>query len=109
MAAPVHRVPRDHTRTLPTALHSGDPAYDELPGYVLRRLGPTLGPPLDAARSGEIRADIGPEDFIHAVALLCTPAADEELADSRRMVTLLIDGLRYGADRQWALAPSGGE
>jgi len=86
-------------RGLATALHSGDPAFDALPGYFMRRLGPTLGSLLEAATaSGEIRADISPKDLLHAVANLCLPVADEGVAYSQRMVALLIDGLRYGAD-----------
>ena len=85
-------------RGLATALHSGDPAFDELPGYFMQRLGPTLGSLFDAATaSGEIRADISPKDLLYAVATLCQPAADEGVAYSQRMVALLIDGLRYGA------------
>ncbi len=85
-------------RGLATALHSGDPAFDALPGYFLWRLEPTLGSLLDAATaSGEMRADISPKDLLYAVASLCLPAADEGVAYSQRMVVLLIDGLRYGA------------
>ena len=84
---------------LAPALHSGDPAFDALPGYFMQRFRPTLGSLLDAATaSGEIRADISPEDLLYAVANLCLPVADEGLAYSRRMVALLVDGLRYGAD-----------
>ena len=83
---------------LAAALHSGDPAFDELPGYFFQRLGPALGSLLDAAAArGEIRADISPKDLLYAVATLCQPAADEGVAYSQRMVELLIDGLRYGA------------
>ncbi|WP_433427547.1 TetR/AcrR family transcriptional regulator [Nonomuraea sp. CA-141351] len=86
-------------RGLATALHSGDPAFDALPGYFMQRLGPTLGSLLEAATtSGEIRADISPKDLLYAVANLCLPVADEGVAYSRRMVALLVDGLRYGAD-----------
>ncbi len=86
-------------RGLATALHSGDPAFDALPGYFMQRLGPTLGSLLDAAiASGEIRADISPKYLLHAVANLCLPVADEGVAYSQRMVALLIDGLRYGGD-----------
>jgi hypothetical protein len=86
-------------RGLATALHSGDPAFDALPCYFMQRLGPTLGSLLEAATaSGEIRADISPKDLLHAVANLCLPVADEGAAYSQRMVALLIDGLRYGAD-----------
>jgi AcrR family transcriptional regulator len=88
-------------RGLANALHSGDPAFDALPGYFMQRLGPVLGSLLDAATaSGEIRADISPEDLLHAVANLCQPVADDGAAYSQRMVALLIDGLRYGADLQ---------
>ena len=88
-------------RGLATALHSGDPAFDALPGYFRQRLGPALGSLLDAATaSGEIRAGVSPEDLLHAVANLCLPVADEGAAYSQRMVALLIDGLRYGAGHQ---------
>jgi len=86
-------------RGLATALHSGDPAFDALPGYFKQRLGPTLGSLLNAAiASGEIRAGISATDLLHAVANLCLPVADEGVAYSQRMVALLIDGLRYGAE-----------
>jgi AcrR family transcriptional regulator len=90
-------------RGLAAALHSGDPAFDALPGYFMERLEPTLGSLLEAAASsGEIRADISPRNLLHAVANLCLPVADEGVAYSQRMVALLIDGLRYGADSSQA-------
>jgi AcrR family transcriptional regulator len=86
-------------RGLAKALHSGDPAFDALPGYFMRRLEPTLGSLLAAAAaSGEIRADISPRYLLYAVANLCLPVPGEGVAYSQRMVALLIDGLRYGAD-----------
>jgi AcrR family transcriptional regulator len=88
-------------RGLATALHSGDPAFDALPGYFYQRLEPALGSLLDhAGASGEIRADISARDLLRAVALLCTPVSDEGIAYSQRMVSLLIDGLRYAAELQ---------
>ena len=88
-------------RGLASALHSGDPAFDALPGYFFQRLEPALGSLLDAAAAtGEIRADISARDLLRAVALLCTPVSDEGIAYSQRMVTLLIDGLRYAAGLQ---------
>jgi AcrR family transcriptional regulator len=84
-------------RGLATALHSGDPAYEALPGYFRQRLGPALGSLLDAASaSGEIRAGVSANDLLHAVSNLCLPVAGVEVAYSERMVALLIDGLRYG-------------
>jgi AcrR family transcriptional regulator len=85
-------------RGLAPALHSGDPAYGALPGYFRQRLGPALGSLLDAAAAaGEVRADISPQDLLHAVANLCLPAPGQGVDYSQRMVALLIDGLRYGA------------
>jgi AcrR family transcriptional regulator len=86
-------------RGLAAALHSGDPAYGALPGYFMQRLQPALASLLEAAiASGAIRADISARDLLHAVATLCMPVPDEGPAYSQRMVALLIDGLRYGAD-----------
>lgn len=86
-------------RGLASALHSGDPAFDALPGYFMQRLGPALGSLLEAAAAADqIRADIGPKDLLYAVSNLCLPLSDEGPAYSRRMIALLIDGLRYGAN-----------
>ena len=88
-------------RGLAAALHSGDPAFDALPGYFFERLGPALGSLLEAAiASGEIRAGISSKDLLNAVANLCLPVADEGVAYSQRMVALLIDGLRYTVEPQ---------
>ena len=85
-------------RGLAAALHSGDPAFDALPGYFAGRLEPALGSLLEAAAaSGEIRADISPRELLHAVATLCIPGPGDGVAYSQRMVALLMDGLRYGA------------
>ncbi len=87
-------------RGLATALHSGDPAYDALPGYFYERLGPALGSLLEAAAATDaIRGDISAKDLLHAIAHLCQPVSGEGLPYSQRMVALLIDGLRYGAGR----------
>ena len=86
-------------RGLAAALHSGDPAFDALPGYFMGRLEPALGSLLEAAAaSGEIRGDISPKSLLRAVANLCMPTAGEGVEYSQRMVGLLIDGLRYGAE-----------
>jgi AcrR family transcriptional regulator len=82
-------------RGFAAALHSGDPAFDALPGYFFERTAPALGALLEAAAAtGEVRADISARDLLRAVALLCLPVADEGLAYSQRMVAVLIDGLR---------------
>jgi AcrR family transcriptional regulator len=82
-------------RGLATALHSGDPAFDALPGYFFERLGPVLSDLLDAATStGEIRAGVSAKDLLTAISLLSHPAPDTDRDYSQRMVGLLIDGLR---------------
>jgi hypothetical protein len=47
-----------------------------------------------------MRADISAGDLLRAVALLCMPVSDEGIAYSRRMVAVLIDGLRNPAQLQ---------
>jgi AcrR family transcriptional regulator len=85
-------------RGLATALHSGNPAYETLPAYFQKRLRPTLKTLLEAAvAAGEVRAGVEPKDLLRAVASLCAPAHDGNPAHPRRMVALLVDGLRYGA------------
>lgn len=86
-------------RGLGPALHSGDAAYRSLPDYVLGRLVPALRGLLDAAAAtGEIRAGVDAREFLLATLRLAAPASDGEIAEARRMVALLVDGLRFGAD-----------
>ncbi|WP_263385491.1 TetR/AcrR family transcriptional regulator [Granulicella arctica] len=83
-------------RGLAAALHSGDPAYAALPAYFDKRLRPALQGLLNTAVLAKtLRADIEAEDLLHAVANLCRSRRDEEPAYARRMVDLLVDGLRY--------------
>jgi AcrR family transcriptional regulator len=85
-------------RGLAAALHSGNPAFDTLPAYFEKRLRPALRTLLDAAAAaGEVRADVDADDLLRAVASLCIQAHDKGPAHPRRMVALLVDGLRYGA------------
>ena len=88
-------------RGLATALHSGNPAFETLPAYFQKRLRPALRALLEAAAaSGEVRADVEPDELLRAVASLCISAHDDGPAHARRMVALLVDGLRYGAARR---------
>jgi AcrR family transcriptional regulator len=85
-------------RGLAKALHSGDPAYDTLPAYFRHRLEPALRALLEsAAAAGEVCADIAAEDLLGAVASLCMQAYEKGPDHARRMVALLVDGLRYRA------------
>ena len=81
-------------RGLSAALHSGNPAFESLPIYFQEKLRPALQGLLEAAAAaGEMRADIDPAELLLAVARLCSPNDQQ----SRRMVALLVDGLRYRA------------
>ena len=84
---------------LAEALHCGDPAFDALPGHFRRRFEPALASLLDAAvRAGEIRGGIEPYDLLRAIGNLSVAAGDDGAAHTRRMLDLLIDGLRYGTE-----------
>jgi hypothetical protein len=80
-------------------LHFGDPAFKALPAYFQEHLGPVLQTLLDAAvEAGAIRGGVDPLDLLGAVAKLCIPPlGTDDTSRANRMVTLLIDGLRYGA------------
>ena len=83
---------------LAAALHSGDPAFDQLPDYFRARFEPALTSLLDAAvAAGEIRNAVAPYDLLRAIGNLSVAAGDDGTAHTQRMLALLIDGLRYGA------------
>jgi len=83
-------------RGLAAALQSDAPAYAALRAEFEARLVPSLQGLMDAA-GAEIRADISATDLWRAVALLCAPATAGAFAQTRRMVALLVNGLRVGA------------
>jgi hypothetical protein len=88
-------------RGLAPALHSGDSAFDTLRAYFEQRLRPALQTLLaSAAAAGEIRTDVDADDILGAVASLCMHAFDQGPEQARRMVSLFVDGLRYGAKSQ---------
>ncbi|MBM9504377.1 TetR/AcrR family transcriptional regulator [Streptomyces sp. KK5PA1] len=84
-------------RGLKAALHSGDPAYSSLPTYFRKRFVPVLSELLDAATtSGDIRSDVVPYDLLRAMGDIVAP---DDHGYTQRMITLLVDGLRYGTRR----------
>jgi AcrR family transcriptional regulator len=88
-------------RGLASALHSGDPAFAGLPGYFRQRLGPTLAALLDAAvADGTVRDDISAEDLLDALTQLSQPVPGRGPEHNRRIVAVLVDGLRCGATRR---------
>jgi AcrR family transcriptional regulator len=85
-------------RGLAKALHSGDPAFDTLPAYFTQRLEPALQTLLkSAASAGQVRSDVAAAELLGAIASLCMHAYAQGPKHARRMVSLLVDGLRYGA------------
>ena len=85
-------------RGLATALHSGNPAFDSLPAYFQQRLEPSLRSLLEAAAAaGKVRTDFTAGELLGAVASLCMHAHEQGPEHARRMVALLVDGLRHGA------------
>ncbi len=87
-------------RGLAASLHSGDAVFAALPAYFMERFRPALRTLLDAAAmAGEARAGIDAETLLRAAASLCAPAYANGHEEARRMVALLVDGLRHGADQ----------
>ncbi len=85
-------------RGLAPALHSGDPAYEPLRAYFDQRVQPALRTLLEsAAAAGEVRTDVHADELLSAVSSLCMSAHNVRPEHARRMVALLVDGLRYGA------------
>ena len=77
------------------ALQSDDAAFRSLHAYFLDRLVPVCAELLDAAaEKGEIVADMEPVGLLRGVGNLCIGAENDDRYDARRMVRLLLEGLR---------------
>lgn len=86
-------------RGLAQALYSGDPAYASLPEYFEERLRPAFLRLFDeAVAAGAIRPDLDPDEVLHALGSLCGSNDGKDSERARRLVALLMDGLRYGAE-----------
>lgn len=85
-------------RGLAAALYSGDPVYAGLPALFETRLIPAMQMLLTAAiDAGQIRDVVDPDELLNAVARLSVPAGSDKPGNADRMVSLLVDGLCYGA------------
>jgi hypothetical protein len=72
--------------------------FDALPAYFRQHLEPALQSLLDAAvAAGQIRDDVEAYELLRAVGSLSITTGDDGGLQGRRMVDLLIDGLRFGA------------
>ena len=80
---------------LAEALQSDDAAFQNLHAYFLDRLVPVCAQLLEAAATaGEVRSDVDAYELMRGVGNLCIGAGNNTGYDARRMVTLLIAGLR---------------
>lgn len=81
---------------LAAAMHSDDAGFGALHTYFLDRLLPVCAQLLDAAaQAGEIRTDIGPYELMRAVGNLCIGVDNDTRYDARRVIGLLVAGLRH--------------
>lgn len=86
-------------RGLSAALHSGDPAFDTLPDYFRERFTPALAGLLETAVAArQIRAGVAPYDLLRAIGNLSVATESGGADHTGRMIDLIVDGLRFGAD-----------
>jgi len=80
---------------LAAALQSDKPSFDALHSYFLERLIPVCEQLLEAARQAEeIRSDIQALELMWGVGSLCINRSKDLQIDVRRLVDLLLAGLR---------------
>jgi AcrR family transcriptional regulator len=81
-------------RGLAAALHSGDPAYDDLPQHLMDQLEPALGTLLArAVDSGYARGDVTAREVLTTIALICQQVPGEPPTFNQRMTRVFMDGL----------------
>ena len=80
---------------LAEVLRSDDPAFQTLHAYFIERLVPVCAQLLEAAAAaGEIRAGQDAYELLRGVGSLCAGAGSDPRYNPRRLVELLIAGLR---------------
>ncbi|MER6780448.1 MULTISPECIES: helix-turn-helix domain-containing protein [unclassified Streptomyces] len=80
---------------LAAAMQADNAGFETLHAYFLDRLLPVCTELLDAAAAaGEIRSDVGAYPFLRGVGNLCIGAGTDPRYDARRLVELLVEGLR---------------
>ncbi|MDT7790371.1 MAG: hypothetical protein QOF58_8790 [Pseudonocardiales bacterium] len=80
---------------LANALQSDSSGFEQLHAYFLDRLGPVCEELLDAAvEAGEIKDGIQPYELMRGIGNLCVGRDDDPRYDPRRLIALLLDGLR---------------
>ena len=85
-------------RGLAGALQSDSAAYAALPDYFSSRLRPALDALLDAAVASQaIRPGFEADELLKAAATLCYGTGNDDPTFARRMVELMVNGLRQGS------------
>ena len=85
-------------RGLASALHSGDPAYDDLPQRLMDRLEPAFHTLLArAVDDGHARDDVTAREVLTAIALICQPVRGEQPSFNQRMTRVFMDGLQLAS------------
>jgi AcrR family transcriptional regulator len=80
---------------LAAVLRSDNPEYGTLHSYILDRLVPACAQLLHAAaEAGEIRSDIDALELMRGIGNLCIGADNDPSYDARRMIELVLAGLR---------------
>ncbi|MGV9286576.1 TetR/AcrR family transcriptional regulator [Streptomyces sp. NPDC003470] len=80
---------------LAAALRSDEAGFETLHAYFLDRLVPVCAELLDAAvASGEVRPGLGALELMRGVGNLCIGAENDPAYDARRLVALLVTGMR---------------
>jgi len=80
---------------LAEVLQSDDSCFDPLHEYFLDRLVPVCTQLVEAAAgAGEIRSDLGALELMRGVGGLCVGASGKYGYDARRLVEVLVTGLR---------------
>lgn len=83
---------------LAAVMRSDDARFTALHSYFIDRLVPVCDQLLRAAADrGEIRTDIGAFELMYAVGNVCAGSGNDPRYDARRVVSLLVEGLRTGA------------
>lgn len=84
---------------LAAAMQSDKAGFDTLHSYFLDRLVPTCAQLLSAAaEAGEICADIEAVELMWGIGSLCAGAPNAPRTNARRLVDLLINGLRQSSE-----------
>ena len=85
---------------LASALHSGDPAYDDLPQHLMDRLEPALQSLLArAVDGGYARDDVRAREVLMTIALICQPVPGEQPSFNQRMTRVFMEGLSSSGGR----------